>query len=541
MPRKLSPEHKQKLSAAQKRNWSKRKGSGAVENREQIAYAMRQLADALKPKAQTYSDPTEMFRQYPAAPGVVPKSATLAMDANPSYNAASWAMASAFGAAAHEGITFLGYPYLSELSQRTEYRTAVETIAEDMTSRWIDIKSKGGEDKTERISAIADEFERLDVRGVFRRLAELDGFFGRGHLFIDLGDDLNSPELAMSIGDGWNGLSKLKLAHKPIKRLAPIEPIWTYPAKYDAFSPLRKDWYMPDSWYVQGSEIHVSRLMRFVSREVPDMLKPAYAFGGLPLTQMLKPYVDNWLRTRQSVSDLIHSFTVFVMQTDLSQILQGESANDLIARMDLFNSLRDNAGLMALDKDAEDLKNISVPLSGLNDLQAQSQEHLCSAAKIPTVKYLGIQPAGLNASSEGEIRVYEDGIMAQKTKIFLKPLRALCGMVQFSLFGDADPDIIVDFEPQHTPNELEEATIRKTNADVDNAYIDHGVLSPEEPRKRLSTDPDSGYSGIDVDDMPELPEEGEAPETLSDLLSGALNGEAGNSDSENAKEIPPAS
>ncbi|MGF6605041.1 hypothetical protein P3T23_009802, partial [Paraburkholderia sp. GAS448] len=48
------------------------------------------------------------------------------------------------------------------------------------------------------------------------------------------------------------------------------------------------------------------------------MLKPAYAFGCLSLSQIAKPYVDNWLRTRQSVSDLLHSFSTMVLKTNLA-------------------------------------------------------------------------------------------------------------------------------------------------------------------------------------------------------------------------------
>ncbi|WP_198327721.1 hypothetical protein [Mesorhizobium sp. WSM1497] len=38
-------------------------------------------------------------------------------------------------------------------------------------------------------------------------------------------------------------------------------------------------------------------------------MKPTYSFGGLSLSQMVKPYVDNWLETRQSVNDIISATT----------------------------------------------------------------------------------------------------------------------------------------------------------------------------------------------------------------------------------------
>ncbi|MBQ7586383.1 MAG: hypothetical protein IJU40_09075 [Desulfovibrionaceae bacterium] len=37
------------------------------------------------------------------------------------------------------------------------------------------------------------------------------------------------------------------------------------------------------------------------------------------------------------------------------------------------------------------------------------------------------------------------------------------------------------------------------------AFINAGVVSPEECRQNLADDPDSGFSDIDIDDVPEVP------------------------------------
>jgi hypothetical protein len=43
---------------------------------------------------------------------------------------------------------------------------------------------------------------------------------------------------------------------------------------------------------------------------------------------------------------------------------------------------------------------------------------MASVSRIPLVKFTGIQPAGLNASSEGEIEVYDDTIAAYQNRFF---------------------------------------------------------------------------------------------------------------------------
>jgi uncharacterized protein len=158
-----------------------------------------------------------------------------------------------------------------------------------MVRKWIDYGSKAGGEKSKRISDIKDEMERLGVREIFRRIAEQDGYFGRAHLYIDTGDSDNPDELEKPIGDGRSDLSKSKIKKDSFKGLKTVEAVWTYPLNYNAIDPLQKDWYCPQHWLVYGEIIHRTRLLTFISHEVPDILKPAYAFGGLPRTQQARP------------------------------------------------------------------------------------------------------------------------------------------------------------------------------------------------------------------------------------------------------------
>jgi hypothetical protein len=325
-------------------------------------------------------DPFNVKRNlYKPPPGVVPDGSTsLAMDDN--INAmVGWA-GNALASVVSEGLTFFGYAFLSELAQRPEYRRIVETISNEMIRKWIRISAKGDEeDKGGRVAEVGEFFEEIKVREHFQTCANYDGYFGRGHLFLDIGQRPTADwrdELKTDIGDGRNAATRHKVAKGFFHGIQPIEPVWCYPTSYDSINPLKKTWYNPDHWFVMGTEIHASRFLKFVGRPVPDLLKPAYMFGGLALTQMAKPYVDIFLETRQSIADLIHSFSVFWLQTDLSTVTQ-LGVDQLKERIDLFNDLRDNKGLMALNFGSEELGNIAVPLGTLDQLQAQAQEHIC--------------------------------------------------------------------------------------------------------------------------------------------------------------------
>lgn len=420
--------------------------------------------------------------------------------------------ASAAATLGYQGSAFMGYPVLAELAQRPEYRMMSETIAGECTRRWIRFTAKNKaeeKDKAERITELEAEFKRLNVRAMFEKVAETDGYFGRAHISIDTGDSKNPNEMAKSIGEGWDALSKTKIGKGSIKKLKLIEPVWVYPQGYNAADPFEDGWYDPQFWNVMGRTVHKTRLLTFVGRTVPDLLKPAYSFGGVSLSQMAYPYVENWLKTRQGVNDIITAFTQFVLKTEMDAVLSGGSADNMLARAAMFNNTRSNRGLLMIDKEAEEFENVSSPLGGLDALQAQSQEHMASVSHIPTVKLLGIQPAGLNASSEGELRSFYDWIHSFQEKLYRQNLHALMGLVMLSLWGETDDGIDFEFEPLWSLDEKDLADVEKTKAETRQIDIDSGVVSSEEARSSLASDPDSMYQNLDPDKVPDLLDEEE--------------------------------
>jgi phage-related protein (TIGR01555 family) len=459
----------------------------------------------LSQRRKVFPDPSRGPFVIPLPPkGVVPNDAKMAMD-DAIGTSFDWAISAYSAGMFTEGLYFLGYPYLAELAQRPEYRRISEIIAQEMTRKWIKVTSKGDEDKTEKIAELVEALENFKVQDTFRRCAEQDGLFGRAHLFIDIGKSDDPAELKTPIGNGRDATSKGKITKGSLNRIATVEALWCYPSLVNSNNPLKADWYNPQSWYVNSQEVHASRLLLFVGREVPDILKPAYSFGGLSMSQMAKPYVDIWIRNRQSVSDLIHSFSAMVLSTDMTSQLQGDGQG-LFARASLFNNMRDNSGILLLNKDTEEFANVSTPLGTLDQLLAQSQEHMCSVAGVPVVKLLGVQPAGLNASSQGEIDTFSDSIKAYQEKLFGDKLRRVIDIVQLHLWGDVDSDITYNFVPLEEMSEKELADIRKTEAETDDLHINAGVISTLEVRKRIANDANSPYINLDAEDLPEPPD-----------------------------------
>lgn len=483
------------------------------------------MARALPRRDRTGRQAPQQYRGNPFAPakplpGVVGEGAKaevpkIAMDAAEVFRGAmddatgasveSWVGsygAQYFYSAYLEGQEWLGYAVLALLAQRPEYRIITGTFATEMTREWIEFKSKSEDhDKQTKIDQLVKRLKDLKLRKVVKSAIENDGFQGRGQIYVDTGDEDDREELKTSIGSG-DEVSRAKFGRdgdgkKKIKRLSAIEPMWCYPSQYNADDPLKVGWYSPETWWVMGKEVHRTRLLTFVSSPVPDMLKPAYSFGGLSRTQQNKPYVDFWLRNRTSGSDLLNNFSIPVLATDMNVSMMDEG-NELFQRVQTFNVLRDNQNTMVINKDSEEFSVAAAPLGGVKDLVGQSAEHMTIPSRIPIVKFFGDQPSGLNSTSEGVIRMFYDEVHAEQENILREPIQTIVDLVQIEMWGEVDDDIGFEFLPLWQLDEAGKSAIQKTKADQRAVDIEAGLVSPEEARLVLARDPDSQYAGLDL-------------------------------------------
>jgi uncharacterized protein len=522
--------------------------------RHSIARALLNAARAAPQADDAYSHPkrpvpTDLGQFPELAPGVVPKDVTalevviamdgtqtgptillpgetkrtaLAMDANPF--APSWGFGAGGGGSFGGGFWFPGYPYLAELTQISEYRAPCETIATEMTRKWFELQSRKGAkkkpkddaeadgqtdkgDKTDKIAQIMARFEELKVRELFKRAALLDAEFGRAQIYINVDDaDDRVRQLPLE-------LTPESIKKGSLKSIACIEPYWSTPYSWNSMYPERADFYKPTSWYIMGRKTHSSRLLTFIGREVPDLLKPAYNFSGISMIQLGELSVNMWLRTRKAVNDLINNFSIPVLSTNLNATLEdgAPEGSGLVDRLQAFTLTRNNQAIAAIQKDEEEIAFAEATLASLDKLQAQSQEHMAAVWHTPLIKIFGVVPTGLNATGEGEIQVWYDWTNAYQISLFGPNLDALLKVVQLDLFGAIDDDLVVHWVTLDEPTQKELSEIRKSDADMDSGNITAGIISPDEARERLRSDPDSGYTNL-VGPAPE-PEEPEMPTT----------------------------
>ena len=181
-----------------------------------------------------------------------------------------------------------------------------------------------------------------------------------------------------------------------------------------------------------------------------------------------------------------------------------------MARLAIMAQNRSNDGVIAVDKDAEDILKVETPLGGITDVPRQSLEFVAAINRTPVVKLLGISPSGFNSTGESDIRNYYDHVLSQQEAVLRPALQRILEALQVSMFGKVDRTIGFSFCALSEEDENAKAMTQQTRINNICALLDRDIISPEEARQLLISDPDSGLDGLD----PELPEEAEGDDML---------------------------
>lgn len=413
---------------------------------------------------------------------------------------------------------FAGYGLLSSISQEALVRAGVETIADEMTRKFVKFRydvDDGREDHEKELSELEQEAEKYKVKDRFNEAAQKDGYFGGCLVYIDVGelDEVEAEEpLVLDTKTFKKGM---------LKGFKVIEPINIYPGEYNTTDPTDEHYFNPEYWYILGKRYHASRFLYFAGNTVPVILKPAYNFFGIARAQLALDYIAHFVENRESAQELLNKFSLTCWKTDMSQVLAGESCNDLVKRVRMFNKMKSNNGTLVVDKEQEDIMQINTPLSGVRDIVEMSLNLLTAVWRIPKIKYIGEGEGGLNASSKEQMRSFYDFILSQKEKMFTQPMETVLKILQLNMGKEINPAIGFEFPSLVEMDDSEIASLNKLKADTAVQLINAGVVSQEEVRQNLSMDKHSGFSMIDVDDLPEQeqPDEKEIVEVEDEDLT----------------------
>lgn len=288
------------------------------------------------------------------------------------------------------------------------------------------------------------------------------------------------------------------------KGMVVIEPRWLQ-FDFDEESltdPTSQHYYEPTWFSINGRKIHRSWCVHLKNTVVPDVLKPTYYYGGIPLTQMLFQRVYAAEKIANEAPMLAMSKRLLVVDVPLiSKIMKDQQVENDIQRIVHY---RDNWGVIS-KRPGDSVQQIDTSLADFESVLMSQYQLVAAIAQMPATKLLKAQPTGMNATGEYDFKDYVQSLETIQNND-MKPIIDNHNKF-YSLSLQKDYDFIVAFNPIDVPTKLEMSQVNSSKAQLLSTLVSTGVISQDEARDVLRADEDTDFSNLADSPQNESPDE----------------------------------
>lgn len=264
------------------------------------------------------------------------------------------------------------------------------------------------------------------------------------------------------------------------------------------YDPLSPTYGRPITYWVNGVQVHVSRLILFKGDpllQVPDStIMPTQwtrndGFG----VSVLMPLLDDLTRatgSRQAAYQLVQRASVFLYATDtmdLESTNQGQAAlkkmQDIVNQINLYRG----AVLDVAPGQTAPVTTISPSFGSVPELVMTFLQVLAAAGDIPGSRFFSQAPGGLNAPGDTELENYYGRLESSQKQDLRPKLLKLLKVMGPSALGEEYSSVKIDvlFEPLWSLSEAEQATIRTQDTTNILAMLASSLLSDFEALEEL--------------------------------------------------------
>jgi hypothetical protein len=447
--------------------------------------------------------------------GLQPKMAAklgTAMDADDSFQLK---LDSTYGMGANQALIgwygshgFIGHPLCAIMAQQWLVNKACSVPAVDATRNGWEVASVDGEELSGETRRVLSKYEKkYKVKQAAQEFIHFGRVFGiRIALFKVRSSDANYYSNPFNI----DGVEK-----GAYEGIAQIDPYWCTPefAPEDLQDPTQIGFYEPTHWTIRGKKYHRSHMVIMRNGDVPDVLKPAYQYGGIPVPQLIMERVYSAERTANEGCLLAMSKRTTVWLTEMADLLA--KGDDGLEGFHKWLVFRDNHQVKVGQIGADSFQQFDTALGDLDSVIFNQYQLVAAAANIPATKLLGTPPKGFNATGEAEMQDYRVELEGLQAKA--EPLIERHTALVMKSFMGGSRELAVAWNPLDAPTGIGLANLNLVKAQIGAALVGSGAIDAVQERARIANDKDSGYHavGVDEEDAEMLEDLGYSNEALS--------------------------
>lgn len=221
-------------------------------------------------------------------------------------------------------------------------------------------------------------------------------------------------------------------------------------------------------------QIHHSRVLRFVGRELPRQETISESYWGASELEHVWEELLKRSATSANIAQLVFQANVTTLKMghfgEHMAFGSERQKQGIMEAIEQENRMRTSYGLQLLS--AEDtMETHSYSFGGLSDIYEAFMMDMAGAAEIPATKLFGRSPQGFNATGEADLRNYYDMIAQMQERIVRPALEKLLPVMAVSCWGEVPDDLEIIFEPVMTSSATERAElVQKLSGDVIEGY-----------------------------------------------------------------------
>lgn len=302
--------------------------------------------------------------------------------------------------------------------------------------------------------------------------------------------------------------------------ISQIDPMWMSPGfdAKDISDPAAINFYNPTYWNIAGLKVHRSHFVIIRTCEVPDILKPTYYYGGIPLPQRIMERVYAAERTANEAPTLAMNKRLRILKCDVINAFTRQAETE--QKIKFLSRMADNHGVLLVDRD-DSVEQLDTALADMDSLIMTQYQIVAAIAGIPATKLIETTPKGFNSAGDYEADSYAQKLESIQKNDF-EPLmqRFLECFIRSEIcqqHGIEPFTVDVCWNSPDVVKAAERADIKLKEAQIDQVLIASGIVSPTEARARVIAEKESGYNGLTVE------QEGES--ALENELRSMLGGD----------------
>lgn len=397
--------------------------------------------------------------------------------------------------------SFIGWQACALLTQNAYIRKACEIPARDAIAVDYKLHYANGDDndpKTDKDEEqeVLDELKQLsdrkmNIKNVCRDANIFKKTYGQILLVPTFNVDVDMSEPF--------DLSKIKKGTYTGMQI--IQPFWVrYQMGVEQLNrPDRAGFYEPEYYTIpERAKIHKSWVIKLINGVCPDILKPVYYYGGIPLTQQIYERVFCAEKVANEAPKLALTKRLLIIDGDVENLTA--HPDEAYATMESVANLRDNMGFMVKNPE-NSVNQIDTSLTDFDALIMTQFQLVSAIAEMPVTKLMKTQLKGLANSGDYEMKDYAQTLVEIQendfNRILLRHYQLLCMSEKGK---DLNLDIV--WNPIDTPSEVEMAQIESQQAQTDATYVGAGILGADEVRTMLRSNEDSRFRNL-AKEMPD--------------------------------------